>query len=74
MVGEQIEQTEKEKVVYHVLGACNVCGSDDTKVEAMDFIDNTICEAEVECNMCGNQDYWANGFYQSMINGHNKAE
>ena len=59
--------------IYHDYSTCNKCGSDND-VMLKDSIEGFICECATKCSVCGFEDYWAYGFFESSAEGYNKCE
>ena len=58
---------------YDEPSSCNFCGGNN-EVTATSWVASNMCEAETECTTCGRKDYWAYGFFESSIDGHNKSK
>ena len=53
--------------------SCNKCGGNNEILDAL--IDAYVMfEADTRCKDCGFEDHWAEGLFESRIDGLNKAE
>lgn len=51
---------------YHNMNSCNACGHPSSNsVIVVDTISSYISEARTACQVCGHEDYWAYGFFES---------
>lgn len=57
---------------YHDPATCNKCGS-STDMTIKDTIANFPCEYETKCKVCGFEDYWAYGYFESGAEGYDKC-
>ena len=61
------------KSEYDVMTSCNKCsGHNNYNAAALDGY--TVLEAFTVCSVCGFQDYWAYGAFESHLDGFNKSE
>lgn len=60
-------------VLYDSMRSCNRCGANKNKILIKDSIESIICECETTCTVCGFEDYWAYGFFESGQDGYDKA-
>lgn len=60
--------------MYHKLGSCNNCKSENTVVTPTQTDGGYISEAKVYCEDCKFGDYWAYGFYESGKDMESKCE
>ena len=60
-------------VLYDSMRSCNKCGSNKNTIVVRDSIESTICECDTKCSICGFEDYWAYGFFESRQDGYDKA-
>ena len=60
-------------VFYHVVDSCNACRGINSVV-VKDTINNHVCEADTKCSICGHEDYWAYGFFESSQHIESKCE
>ena len=57
---------------YSVMSSCNKCGGHNNyNAESLDGY--TVCEAFTVCSVCGFQDYWAYGHFESGQDGLNAS-
>lgn len=61
-------------VYYDDYYSCNSCGSlnNTNKIIYEDYY--LVCEVDTTCSVCGFNDYWAYGFFESRNDGFNKSE
>lgn len=55
--------------MYHDYTTCNKCGG-STEVEIKETIEGHISECKTKCKVCGFEDYWAYGYFESGCEGY----
>ena len=55
--------------MYHDYTTCNKCGK-STEYVIKDTIANNISECKTKCKVCGFEDYWAYGYFESRCLGY----
>lgn len=50
---------------YHVPESCNRCGVLANKLTCVSHCEGQIEEAKTSCDLCGFEDYWAYGWFES---------
>lgn len=54
------------ETTYDDMDSCNACGhTSSNSVIVVDTISGHISEARTTCQVCGHQDYWAYGSFES---------
>lgn len=54
------------ETTYDDMNSCNACGGDNCNdVTVRDTVEGIICEVDTRCKLCGNEDYWAYGTFES---------
>jgi hypothetical protein len=56
----------EDKPKYDNYNICPVCNGYN-KIDRVDGVEHTICEAKTTCNKCGHEDYWSYGFHNREI-------
>lgn len=59
---------------YHDPNSCNACGALSNCLTHESYEEGMLLEAETECTVCGFQDYWAYGEFQSGSEGGGNCE
>lgn len=62
-----------EKTSYQNKKSCNKCGGNNEILDTL-IDDYVIFEADTKCKKCGFEDHWAEGLFESRIDGMDKAE
>lgn len=53
-------------VKYHEPMSCNKCGKGRNEFLGLPVtIEGRLCETRTKCQVCGFEDYWAYGFFES---------
>lgn len=55
---------EEPLVQYHRYTSCNKCGEENAYT-VTDSLDGHVHTCKTECKVCGFEDYWCQGFYES---------
>ena len=58
---------------YHKPTSCNHCGGTND-INVTDSLDDHMSECKTKCRDCGEEDYWAYGFFESSCNIIGKCE
>ena len=61
------------KIQYDNPFTCNKCGGDNNTT-IQDSIENIVTEYITICTVCGFEDYWCTGFFESHLDGFNSSE
>ena len=67
------ERMFNQKTTYQHKESCNKCSGTNT-IKEVDSENGVVYEAETTCKDCGFRDYWATGFFQSGMDGYDKAK
>jgi hypothetical protein len=63
-VGKVDKPTVNSATKYHCYTSCNKC-SGDNEINIRSTDNGVVSECETKCNVCGFNDYWAYGWYES---------
>ena len=61
-----------DKILFDCVESCNKCGNKNTVV-IKDSIDGLPTECGTLCTVCGFEDYWGTGFFESRLDGYDKS-
>lgn len=64
---------KKTKIFYDESASCNKC-SGLNQVTIIDTINGTVCECSTVCTICGFEDHWAYGSFESRQDGYNASK
>ena len=56
---------QDQKIQYDDPDYCNKCGEKSNDILGNCYDSSHLCEATTKCTICGFEDYWAYGFFES---------